>query len=115
MKKQKQVEQEIRWLRKYVKWALNTFDKESYRSQVRPLHFSRRGYPPRWIIDPAPSRDLYLHIRNVIIPELLNIYEEQHLITPEKHQILLSQINSPDREDWYLAFVVIDQINPHKN
>jgi len=102
MKKQKQVEQEIRWLRRYVKWALNTFDKEK-----RPIMWN--------LFEPTPTRSWYTHIRNAIIPELLNIYEEQHLITLEKHQTLLSQINSPDREDWYLALVVIDQINPHKN
>ena len=102
MKKQKQVEREIRWLRKYVKWALNTFDKEK-----RPIMWN--------LFEPTPTRSWYTHIRNVIIPDLLTIYEEQHLITPEKHQTLLSQLHSSDREDWYLALVVIDQINPHKN
>lgn len=111
MKKQKQIEQEIRWLRRYVKWAVNPY--------------SISNYPTELLIDcedmdkklsnPVPSRSMYTHIRKVIVPSLLTIYEEQHLITPEKHQTLLSQINSPDREDWYLALVVIDQINPHKN
>lgn len=111
MKKQKQVEQEIRWLRKYVKWALNTFDMNKTPEELTFVDPRRKD---GWVIDHT-NRSLYTHIRNVIIPSLLTIYEEQHLITPEKHQALLSQINSPDREDWYLAFVVIDQINPHKN
>ena len=111
MKKQKQVEQKIRWLRKYVKWALNTFDKSSTYDE---LGFVNPRRSSGWVINHT-NRNLYTHIRNVIIPSLLTIYEEQQLITPEKHQALLSQLNSPDREDWYLAFVVIDQINPHKN
>lgn len=101
MKNQKQVKREIRWLRRYVKWAINTFDKEKR--------------PKLWyLFEPTPTRSWYTHIRNDIAPSLLIIYEEQHLITPEKHQTLLSQLNSPDHEDWYLALIVIDQINPHK-
>jgi hypothetical protein len=110
MKKQKQIEQGIHQLRKYVKWAIYTFGTNE---NPEELNFVDPRRKDGWVIH--TNRNLYIHIRNVIIPSLLTIYEEQHLITPEKHQALLSQINSPDREDWYLAFVVIDQINPHKN
>ena len=110
MKKQKRIDSEIRWLSNYVNWAVNPHSISNYPNE---LLINCQDMDKK-LSNPVPSRSMYTYIRNVIAPTLLTIYEEQHLITPEKHQTLLSQLHSPNRKDWYLALVVIDQINPHK-
>ena len=52
----------------------------------------------------------YPAVREQFLPQLLKMYLKECRITQEKHDQLIAQLNGGDREDWYLAFVLIRQL-----
>jgi hypothetical protein len=62
-----------------------------------------------------PSKDKYIYIgtRVVYLPKLLDIYLKHGKITIAQADTLLAQLKSPDRENWYIAFCIIDSLKSY--
>ena len=55
----------------------------------------------------------YTHLRTTKIPFLLEYLVDRKRLTQDQSDSLTVQLNSPDREAWYMAFLIIIQItNP---
>lgn len=80
-----------------INWAIKTFD-----------HIV---VPDKWV--PA-DKQAYTDFRFSIIQVLLREYRDHNLITPVEHDTLCNQLNSTDRDDWYVAFLVIKQLKNRK-
>ena len=52
-------------------------------------------------------------LRITLLPDLLNFYYEEGKLDKEKCQNIHTMINSPDRADWLMAFLIIQKIKKH--
>ena len=49
-------------------------------------------------------------LRKNILPLIINDNVKKGYLSKEQEQTFLSQLNSPDSENWYMAFVMINQL-----
>lgn len=75
-----------------LNWAIKTFDQ----------HVADKR-------SPAVKRD-YKDLRLLILKALLKEYYEKDLIRFAEYQTLEIQLESQDRDDWYMAFLAIKQL-----
>ncbi len=54
----------------------------------------------------------FTRLRIQLLPGLLKKYLHKEFITSDQYESLISQLNSPDREAWYLAFILIKRLKP---
>lgn len=78
---------------------------------VQSLNYAIRVFDK---LEPDGSLKTFDTIRKIKIPYLLGKYLKMGRITEDIHNSLLVQLNSPDREAWYLAFILIKQLKPPK-
>ena len=71
-----------------------------------------KNYDKRW--DDGSYKYYLVPIRRIVIPQLLDIYVQWQVITNEQKEALITQLVSPDRENWYIAFLTIRFLKPYK-
>lgn len=81
----------------YLQEAIENFDKPV--GLISTMMFSAK----------IADFDDFKVLRIVNLPKLLDYYLRIRAITLNQYDTFIAQLNSSDRENWYLAFVTIDQ------
>ena len=72
----------------------------------------KRGYG--WCTDKSSPGNIDVSMsdfRKDLLHLLFHYYRGKNLITLEQCRSLISQVQSPDRENWLVAFMIIDNLN----
>jgi hypothetical protein len=92
-----------RGIRSVLLYAINTIDKKS----------KKEIYLYGLISKVSEELREYKALRDDFLPWLLTTYVNSGRITVEQEESLLTQLQSPDREAWYMAFCIIDNLKSY--
>jgi len=89
-----------------INWAIKTFD-----TPIEGIRFNVINGVPQ---SSNPLKRDYKKLRTDILKTLLKEYYEKDLISFTESQMLEIQLESTDRDDWYMAFLCIKSLKKRK-
>jgi hypothetical protein len=107
--KRNQEREKCRKIRQHIMFAVSSFDTPIHPATHKPLSKFETNY--------HDQDDNYLrkftNLREYKTPQLLKYLVSRKRLSQEKSDTLTSMLNSSNREDWYMAFLLTIQItNP---